>query len=65
MEYGREGDKPSEPQWAFRRLQTELVKREEALRIAGAEVSTLHALLEIERQSSISNPTMKRELVRL
>ena len=36
-----------------------------ALRVATIEVSALQALLEIERRSSTSNPTMKRELVRL
>jgi len=41
MEYGREGDEPSEPQLAFCRLQTELAEREEALRIATVEVGTL------------------------
>ena len=65
MEYGREGDKPSEPQQAFRRLQTELAEREEALRVATIEVRTLQALLETERQSSTSDPTMERELVHL
>ena len=55
-------------QWAeraFRRLQTELAEREKALRVAIAEVSTLQALLETERQSSTYNPTTERELVRL
>ena len=65
IEYRRERNKPSEPQRAFHRLQTELAEREEALRVTTAEVGTLQALLEIERQSSTSNPTMERELVRL
>ena len=46
MEYGQEDDKPSEPQLAFCSLQTELAKREEALRVATAKVGTLRALLE-------------------
>ena len=41
MEYGREGDEPNEPQLAFCHLQTELVEREEALRVATIEVGTL------------------------
>ena len=65
IEYRREGDKPSRPQQAFRCLQTESAEREEALRVAIAEVGTLQALLEIERQSSTSDPTMERELVHL
>ena len=35
------------------------------MRVAIAEVGTLQALLEIERQSSTSDPTMEWELVRL
>ena len=35
------------------------------MRVATTEVCTLQALLEIERQSSTSDPTMERELVRL
>ena len=65
MEYGREGDEPSEPHLAFRHLQTELAEREEALRVATAEVGTLQALLETERQGSNFDSTMERELVRL
>lgn len=38
MEYGREGDEPSKPQLAFRRFQTELTEREEALRVTTVEV---------------------------
>ena len=49
MEFGREGDKPSEPQLAFHCLQSELAKREEALRVPTAEMGTLQALLETER----------------
>ena len=49
MGYGREGDKPNEPQQAFLRLQTQLVERDKALRVATAEVGTLQALLETER----------------
>ena len=49
MEYGREGDKPNEPQLAFHCLQSELAKREEALRVPTAEMGTLQALLETER----------------
>ena len=59
------GDEPSEPQLAFRCLQTELVEREEALRVATAEVGILQALLETERQGSTSDSMMERELVRL
>nr|XP_023913041.1 guanine nucleotide exchange factor SPIKE 1-like [Quercus suber] len=46
-------------------LQTELVKREEALRVATIEVDTLQALLKTERQSFTFDPTMERVLVRL
>jgi len=63
VEHGREGDEPRKLQRAFRCLQTELAEREEALRVAIAEVGTLHALLEIERQSSTSDPMMEKELV--
>ena len=49
MEFGREGDEPSELQLAFHRLQTELAEREEALRVTTTEVGTLQALLETER----------------
>ena len=49
MEYGREGDEPNEPQLAFCHLQTELVEREEALRVATIEVGTLQASLQTER----------------
>ena len=49
MEYGQEGNEPSEPWLAFYHLQTELAKREEALRVATAEVDTLQSLLGIER----------------
>ena len=65
MDYGREGDEPSEPQLAFCCLQTELVEREEALRVTTAKVGTLQALLKTKRQSSISDSMMVRELVRL
>nr|POE95300.1 hypothetical protein CFP56_05660 [Quercus suber] len=65
MEYGREGDKPSEPQRAFCHLQTELAEREEAMRVTTAEIGNLYALLETKRQSSTSDPTMERELVHL
>jgi len=63
MEYRREGNESSEPQLAFCHLQTELAEREKALRIATTEVGTLRALLETERQGSISNSIMERELV--
>ena len=49
MEYRREGDKPSESQLAFRHLQTELAKKEKALRVATAKVGTLWVLLETKR----------------
>ena len=48
-EHGREGDEPRKLQRAFHCLQTELTEKEEALRVATAEVGTLHALLETER----------------
>jgi len=41
MEYRRKGDEPSEPQRAFRHLQTKLAEKEEALRVATVEVGTL------------------------
>ena len=41
MEYGREGDVLNELQLAFCRLQTEPVKREEALKVTIAEMGTL------------------------
>ena len=41
MEFGQEGDEPSEPQLAFHHLQTELVEREEALRVTIIEVGIL------------------------
>ena len=50
---------------AFRCLQTELVEREEALRVTTAEVGTLQALLETKRQGSISDSIMVRELIHL
>ena len=40
-----------------------LAEREKALRVTTAEVGTLQALLETERQSSTSDPTMERELI--
>ena len=39
-----------------------MAKRKEALRVATAEVGTLQALLETERQSFTSDPTMEEEL---
>ena len=65
MEYGWEGNEPSEPQLAFCHLQTELVEKGEGLRVATTEVGTLQALLETERLGSTSDPTMERELVYL
>lgn len=53
------------PKWAFCHLQTELAEREEALRVATIKASTLQALLETDRQSFTSNPTMERELIHL
>ena len=50
---------------AFHRLQTKLVERKEALRVATIEVGTLQALLETERQGSTFDSVMERELVRL
>ena len=50
---------------AFHRLKAELAEREEALRVATAEMSTLQALLETERQGYTSDSMMERELVHL
>ena len=55
-------DEPSEPQLAFYHLQNEVAEKEEALRVATAKVGP--SLLDIERQSSTSSPTLERELVR-
>ena len=49
----------------FHRLLTELIEREEALRVTTTEVGTLQALLETERQGSTFDSTMERELVHL
>ena len=65
MEYGREVNEPSEPQLAFRRLQTKLAEKEVTLRVATAEVGTLQALLKTKRQGFTSNSMMERELVHL
>ena len=65
MEQGREGDEPSEIQRAFCHLHSKLAKSKEALRVATIEAGTLQALLKTKRQSSTSDPTMERELVRL
>ena len=48
LEYGPT-DEHSEPQLAFHRFQAEVVEKEEALRVATAEVGTLQALLVIKR----------------
>ena len=48
---------------AFYRLQTELAKEEEALRVGTVKVVTLWALLEFERYGFTSSSMMKRELV--
>ena len=50
---------------AFHRLKAELAEREEALRVATAEISTLQALLETERQGYTSDSMMEKELVHL
>ena len=47
---------------AFRRLQIELAEREEALRVATAEVSTLQALLETERWALLLIPQWREIL---
>ena len=65
MEYGQDGDEPSEMQLAFRCLQTELAEREKALRVATKKVGTLQALLETGKQGSTSNSTIEKELVHL
>ena len=56
-------DKPREPQSVFRCLQTEVAAKKEELRVATAEVGILQAILDTERQSSTSSPTLERELV--
>ena len=65
MEYGREVNEPSEPQLAFRCLQTKLAEKEVTLRVATVEVGTLQALLKTKRQGFTSNSMMERELVHL
>ena len=65
IEYGPESNEPSEPQWAFHHLWTELANREEALIVATAKVGTLQALLETGKQGSTSNSTIEKELVHL
>ena len=62
LEYGLV-DKPREPQSVFRCLQTEVAVKKEELRVATVEVGILQAILDTERQSSTSSPTLKRELV--
>ena len=62
MEQGQEGDKPSEPQLAFCRLQIELAEREEALRVVTVEVGTPQVLLETEKHGSTYNSTTERKL---
>ena len=63
MEYGQEGDEPSDLKLAFCHLQIELAEREEALRVVTIEVDTLQALLETRRQGFTFDSTMERELV--
>ena len=58
-------NEPSEPQLAFYRLQAEVDEKEEASRIATAEISTLQVLLDIERQGCTPSPSMEKEMVRL
>ena len=53
MEYGREGDEPSELQPTFHHLQIELAEREEALKVPTTEVGTLQALIKTKRQSKL------------
>ena len=62
IEYKRQGDEPSKPQLAFRRLQIELAEREEALRVATAEVGTLQALLETKRWALLLIPQWRESL---
>ena len=50
---------------AFHCLQAEVAKNEEALRVATVEISTLQVLLNIERHSCTSSPSVERELVHL
>ena len=58
-------DEPSEPQLAFHHLQAKVAETIEALRVATADVGTLQALLDTERQGCTSSPSMERELVSL
>ena len=48
---------------AFHRLQVEVAKKEETLRVASVEVGTLQALLDTERKSSTLSSALERELV--
>lgn len=64
LEYGL-ADELSEPQLAFRHLQTEVAENEEALRVANAEISILQVLLDIESERCTLTPSLKRELVHL
>jgi len=67
LEYGLadEPSEPSEPQLAVRHLEAKVAKKEEAFRVAIAEISTLQVPLDTERQSYTSSPIVERELVRL
>ena len=60
LEY-RSIDEPNKPQLAFHHLQAKVVEKEKALRVV--EISTLHVLLDRERQSYTSSPSLERELV--
>ena len=62
LEYGL-ADMPNKPQIAFCCLQAKLPEKKEALRVATAKVGTLQALLDTDRESSTSSPTLERELV--
>ena len=53
LEY-RSIDEPNKPQLAFHHLQAKVVEKEKALRVV--EISTLHVLLDRERQSYTSVP---------
>ena len=58
-------NEPSEPQLAFYRLQAKVDEKEEASRIATAEISTLQVLLDIERKGCTPSPSMEKEMVHL
>lgn len=64
LKYGPTNE-PSEPQFAFRHLLARVAEKEESLRVAIVEISTLQVILDIERQGCTLSPNPKWELVRL